>query len=129
MNAQVCHYSGLLNEQDISRMLKLVVLINYGKIFMEDDPLQHQISLMHVRCHQTMAKRINEIRSAIIKSPKILTAAVRLILQRAPADLAWQALELKDASGSCPVAAFEAVGSDGHLYSVNILDGTVLLDG
>ena len=54
---------------------------------------------------------------------------MRLILQRAPADLAWQALELKDASGSCPVAAFEAVGSDGHLYSVNILDGTVLLDG
>lgn len=127
MNAQICHYSGDLDAKDVARMLKLVVLINYGKVFMEDDPLKQQISLMHVRCHQTMVKRINEIRMTIVKSPGILTVAVRLILQRAPADLAWRALQ--GASNSCNVAAFEAVGSDGHLYSVNILDGTVLLDG
>ncbi len=127
MNAQICHYSGDLNATDISRMLKLVILINYSKVFMEDDPLKQQISLMHVRCHQTMVKRINEIMEAISKSPEILTAAVRLILQRAPADLAWRVLQ--GASNSCKVAAFEAIGSDGHLYSVNILDGSVLLDG
>jgi hypothetical protein len=57
----------------------------------------------------------------------VLTHAVQAVLQRAPASLPWQ--QLTSSNHGQPQASFEAVGSDGHLYSINLLDGTVLLDG
>jgi hypothetical protein len=53
-------------------------------------------------------------------------AAVAAVLQRAPAQLPWK--QLTDGQGP-QLASFEAEGPDGHLYSLNALDGTVLLDG
>ncbi|GAB4822814.1 hypothetical protein N2152v2_009860 [Parachlorella kessleri] len=46
-------------------------------------------------------------------------------LQRAPIDLAWVQLAFPNS----PSGSFRAEGSDGHLYSINCLDGTVLQDG
>lgn len=57
----------------------------------------------------------------------ILTDALRLVLQRAPARLSWGCLWWM--TRSLHSASFQAVGADGHLYSINCLDGTVLLDG
>lgn len=61
----------------------------------------------------------------------MLTAALRRVLDQAPAELEWDQLEWDGSSGSFKgqTASFEAVGSDGHLYSLNCLTGTVLEDG
>jgi len=55
----------------------------------------------------------------------MLTRALRRVLKRAPQDLQWQQLHFTTAAA----ASFQAVGSDGILYSLNCIDGTVLEDG
>ena len=80
-----------------------------------------------VLCHWTMARRIEEVVAAANSDPSMLTHALRLVLQRAPAKLAWQHLLWAEAGRWS--ASFQAEGGDGHLYSLNCLDGTVLQDG
>ena len=83
-------------------------------------------ALLQVLCHWTMARRIVEVVAAAASDGAMLSRALRTVLQRAPAELAWQHLT---ADSQYPLASFQAVGSDGHLYSINCLDGTVLQDG
>lgn len=133
MTAQMCHLNGPLDVADCKRLLKLSVLIHHGRVFEEEDSLQKEISRMQVRCHHVMAKRIRELIAAINQDNSILTDAVRLILQRAPSDLAWRQYLWKGDENNEVIdvldSGFTATGSDGHVYAVNILDGTVLLDG
>ncbi len=56
----------------------------------------------------------------------VLTAAVASVLQRTPEQLLWGRLARQDRAA---LASFQAEGQDGRLYSINVLDGTVLLDG
>ncbi len=60
-----------------------------------------------------------------LQHPHILTAAVASVLQRTPPSLEWEQLQ----NSSFDTGSFQAVSTDGHLYSFNTLDGTVLLDG
>ena len=86
------------------------------------------LPLLQVLCHWAMARRIDELVKLATAQPAMLTAALRLVLQRAPASLPWRQL-LCGARRQHRAASFQAVGSDGHLYSINCLDGTVLEDG
>jgi hypothetical protein len=66
------------------------------------------------------------LQAAVGSSQHVLTAAVKCILQRAPSGLSWR--QLTENGLLC--ASFEAFDSaSNHLYSINLLDGTVLLDG
>ncbi len=47
------------------------------------------------------------------------------VVEWAPSKLIWQGLSVHKS----PSASFEAVSSDGRLFSLNVLDGTVLVDG
>eukprot|EP00951_Prasinocladus_malaysianus_P035572 scaffold367532_cov15-Prasinocladus_malaysianus.AAC.1 len=74
-----------------------------------------------------MAIRHQDILKLLKLHPDILTHAVRLILARAPIDLEWVQLHKRNSYDT--MAAFEAMGCDGYLYSINVLDGTVLKNG
>lgn len=112
-------------------MVWLMVLIHHGYVFMEpkhfnDGPSQLQLlDCLHVRCHSLMASRLQDMLEHAQGSnlQLILTAAVQRVLQRTPASLPWQQLQTQGAAEG----SFEAVGVDGHLYSLNILDGESLI--
>lgn len=83
------------------------------------------LACLQVLCHWALSRRIDVVLATVGERPAILTAALRRVLGRAPADLSWERLPL-DSSAS---ASFHAKGGDGVLYSLNCLDGTVLEDG
>jgi len=56
------------------------------------------------------------------------------VLQNAPpSDLAWKNIWAKSGDSESPfknmTACFDAVSAEGQLYSINVLNGIVLLDG
>lgn len=100
--------------------------LNHGHVFQEDPDLQAELTLRIVAAHGVMAARIPELMQAALAKPSILTEAARCVLQRTPATLAWRQLRnIQSGRGS---ASFEAEHA-GHLYSINILNGCILLDG
>ncbi|KXZ49831.1 hypothetical protein GPECTOR_19g282 [Gonium pectorale] len=123
--ALLCYGAGPLDAggEDVGAMLQLLVLINQGCVFQADPAKRSQLQALVVRVHNVMASRVTEVMEAAERSPALLTAVVgRILTDRAPPALAWRL--------TAPAAsAFEAVGPDGRLYSVNVLDGTVLFDG
>eukprot|EP00798_Chlamydomonas_sp_ICE-L_P021581 gene21581-28577_t len=123
----LCYASGPFDNEDkvtdAAHMIKLMVLINHGCIFMEGQSEESKRVSTHldVRCQNIMALSVDALMEAVKSNPGCLTDAVRLVLPPLPERLEWRQLG--------PHASFEAEGADGHLYSINILDGTVLLDG
>lgn len=77
-----------------------------------------------------MARRASEIVAAANARRSMLTAALRAVIEHAPASLVWAQLRWQFTNGAIvPLVSWQAVGSGGHLYSINGLDGTVLEDG
>jgi hypothetical protein len=79
-----------------------------------------------------VAARADALVAAARHDPgRVLTPAVRRVLEFAPASLAWTQLDA--GAAGAPAGAWEAVadapGGGQDLYSINILDGTVLLNG
>ncbi|PNH12759.1 hypothetical protein TSOC_000243 [Tetrabaena socialis] len=129
--ALLCYGAGPLGVEDVGAMLQLAVLLNHGRVFQEDVMLHAQLEALHVRAHNVMAARIEDVLSAVAQRPGILTDAIKRVqLDRTPDTLPWA--QLTEAAGPQrrSLASFEAVGpKDGRLYSINLLDGTVLFDG
>lgn len=121
--------SSPLTAADACEMTQLIVQINHGNVFIEDNDLYQQLSDLLVQCHDVMAKRAGEIIHLALKEPDMMTQAVSCVLQRTPDSLPWQQQQKQQSFNSVLLTGFEAVGEDGHLYSINVLDGTVLLDG
>ena len=130
MMALLCYLTGGLDAEDVGHMLGLMVLVKHGDLFLGDAGVAAELAGLRALCHNVIARRLPEV-LAVLQKPQgdaSLTAAVALVLQRTPADLKWQQLTSEGAV-LAPFGSFEAVGRDGHLYSINILDGTVLHDG
>ncbi|PNH12760.1 hypothetical protein TSOC_000242, partial [Tetrabaena socialis] len=130
--ALLCYGAGPLGVEDVGAMLQLAVLLNHGRVFQEDVVLRAQLEALHVRAHNVMAARIGDVLSAVAQRPGILTGAVKRVqLDRTPDALPWaQLAEAAVGHQRRDLASFEAVGPDGsRLYSINLLDGTVLFDG
>jgi hypothetical protein len=100
----------------------LQVQLNHGNIFFEDATVRQEMVATMARAHRTMAARCAQLVEAACLRPHILTAAVKRVLQRTPDRLDWQ--QLPHAGSGADTASFEAV-CGGHLYSINVLDGTV----
>ncbi|KAF5833854.1 hypothetical protein DUNSADRAFT_9691 [Dunaliella salina] len=125
MLALLCFSAGPLSTEGAASMLRLMVLIRHGHVFLDSPATRERLSSLHIRCHEVMCRRAAPLTSHALHSPQILTAAVASVLQRTPPHLEWQQLS---ESGSW-TGSFEAVSKDGHLFSINTVDGTVLYDG
>jgi hypothetical protein len=143
--ALLCFAAGPLDSTDVGSMLQLMLLIKHGDVYQPDRPTAAELSALRVRCHDVMARRLPEIVRVLVQQPQLLTAAAASILEclqqqpdgTPPPKLPWKQLSSAGSgsdsggmgSGVVPLASFAAVGSDGHLYSINVLDGTLLFDG
>lgn len=103
-----------------------------------DDPAL--FASLRRRCEVVMAQRAPALAAAARDAsagPAMLTAALRRVLKLAPASLAWCKTRSPGDGGGDARCCVEAVGAacDGgddptlHLYSLNLLTGTVLLNG
>lgn len=139
----LCYGAGPLDAGDIAHMLQLVVLMKHGDLFLADTALADELQELRVQCRGVMAKRLPAVLAVLqqtagsggssavagsgcLPGSCLLTAAVTAVLQWTPPQLQWT--QVTDAAGQ-RFACFQAEGADGHVYSINILDGTVLLDG
>jgi hypothetical protein len=143
--ALLCFAAGPLDSIDVGSMLRLMLLIKHGDVYQLDRPTAAELSALRVRCHDVMARRLPAIVRVLVQQPQLLTAAAASILEclqqqpdgTPPPKLPWKRLSSTGSgsdsggmgSGVVPLASFAAVGSDGHLYSINVLDGTLLFDG
>ncbi|WIA08443.1 hypothetical protein OEZ85_007880 [Tetradesmus obliquus] len=108
-----------LRSYPLSQLQRLCVALREQSL-----PLGHPVVLTMVK---QAVMQIGELQQPA-GGAALLTAAVSGVLQRAPSDLQWHQVT-GSSSSSSSMASFQAVSRDRHLYSVNILDGTVLLDG
>eukprot|EP00878_Enallax_costatus_P005957 GHUV01006249.1.p1 GENE.GHUV01006249.1~~GHUV01006249.1.p1 ORF type:complete len:2036 (+),score=737.34 GHUV01006249.1:1069-7176(+) len=139
----LCYGAGPLDASDVAHMLQLMVLVKHGDLLLADTALADELQQLRVQCHWVMVKRLPAVLAVLqqgsgisrrhaVEGPAglagspLMTAAVAAVLQWTPPELQW--VQLTTAAGHA-WAGFHAEGSDGHLYSLNILDGTVLLDG
>jgi hypothetical protein len=138
----LCFAAGPLDSADVGSMLRLMLLIKHGDVYQPDRSTAAELSALRVRCDDVMARRLPQIFRVLLQQPQLLTDAAASILEclqqqpdgTPPPQLTWKQLVCPGSgsgsdSGAVPVASFEAVGSDGHLYSINMLDGTLLFDG
>ncbi|EFJ48301.1 hypothetical protein VOLCADRAFT_104794 [Volvox carteri f. nagariensis] len=122
----------LLTEADAQEMIRLMVLINHGRVFLHSPKLREELAPLFVRAHNVIASAIGPLMEAVVRRPDILTDAVAAVLQqRTPRELTWRRLA---ATGSFEAVSVETsatagCGSSDRLFSINLLDGTVLFDG
>ena len=110
--------------EEAAIVVKLMVQIRHRHVFLDaiDNKTAARLSALHHRCHNVMARHGPSLAwLASLHQHEVLREAVASVLERTPGVLQWGIL---GATGS-----FESVGPDGHLYSINLLDGSVLLDG
>ncbi|GIL51276.1 hypothetical protein Vafri_7116, partial [Volvox africanus] len=137
--ALLCYGAGCLDASDVGSMLQLIVLIRHGHVFLQDLQLRAQVQPLVVRAHNVMASRADVVLAEVTQNGELLTDAVARVLPGGlrPESPAGGAVVWSRLPGS--VASFEAVGCcvggvggsqhQEHLFSINVLDGTVLLDG
>eukprot|EP00798_Chlamydomonas_sp_ICE-L_P016369 gene16369-22571_t len=130
----MCYASGPFDDEDMAadaaHMIKLMALINHGGIFMEEqsEESKRESTHLHMRCQNIMAMAVGALMGAVKSNLGCLTDVVRVVLPHTPKTLKWGNLRYRT-TPSAFTASFWAEGADGHLYCINILDGSVLLDG
>jgi hypothetical protein len=135
MLSLLCYNTCQLTADDVQHMLQLIAQIKHNNIYFESDAAAAQdLALLRARCHNVMARRLADLISVLDQHPRLVTAAVRCVLEWVPEQLHWQ--QLSRATCIAPpyseqLASYQAVsaGSEQYLFSFNVLDGTVLLDG
>ena len=124
MISLLCYGPGAMDTaEDAAAVVQLMAQIRHRHVLLDEIPKGEaaELSALHSRCHGVTARHAVALVRLAAAQPGLLTAAMAAILESTPGTLPWVQL------GS--TGSFEAVGSDGHLYSMNSLDGTVLLDG
>ena len=116
-----------LSASDGAAIIRLMVLIKNKHIFLETVPAEEaeHLNALHMRCHNVTTRHAAALsRLSLLHPDQVLTLATASIVEKlaeSAVSLTWQRLP-----GS---GCFEAMGSDNHFFSVNTLDGTVLVDG
>jgi hypothetical protein len=129
MLALLCHSSGQLTVADVGCMALLMAQIKHGDIYLAGNAAAAaELALLRVRCHNVMCKRLPDLMPLLQQHPELLTNTVSGILGLVPDDLQWQQVS-SVVDGLPATASYQAISRDGHVYSLNLLDGTVLLDG
>ena len=113
--------SSLLSPVDVARLCEFQVLAHSRTLFPQNKVVQEQQEYLNVQRLNVMAGRSREIMQHAQHDSTFITKAVANILECTPSQLTWTHL-------ASTAGCFEAE-SGGHLYSVNLLSGTVLFDG
>ncbi|CAM9355098.1 unnamed protein product [Chrysoparadoxa australica] len=125
LSALLCYSLVDVSPEDCQEMVELMVLANAEKVLDEGagPQLQHLVEREAVKCSSVMASHLPRLDQLLTSKAK--TEAVKLALGVVPASLAW--VNVTSGAGEA-AGCYEAV-AEGHLYSLNILSGVVLLDG
>eukprot|EP00761_Pharyngomonas_kirbyi_P006952 gb/GECH01006961.1/.p1 GENE.gb/GECH01006961.1/~~gb/GECH01006961.1/.p1 ORF type:complete len:2802 (+),score=553.19 gb/GECH01006961.1/:1-8406(+) len=109
-----------ITKEDVREMCKRIVLVQEKMAFDSKIEEDQNIRRMKVKCQKVIISHIANIVDKI--DDDILYSTVNIVLHRIPKDLKWERI----GSTSC----FEAISSDEkELYSVNLMNGIVLLNG
>jgi hypothetical protein len=123
--------SDALNIEEVTSLLRFAVQAHDGYVFQTDaaqPDSPEAFAALRKRCDSVMASRAGAlVDAARADDGSLLTAVLREVQPRAPDELSWGEVmaPVSDAATGC----FDAPGGDGHLYSINVLTGLVLLDG
>ncbi|CAM9858519.1 unnamed protein product [Ectocarpus sp. 6 AP-2014] len=113
--------SARLSPSDVANLCELYILAHNRRVFTNESAPDTESSSLWIRCLDVVARRVYEIVLQARTDPAFITAAIRPILDETPEQLPWTLV-----NGT--MACFEAL-FDGHLFSVNLLNGVVLYDG
>jgi len=106
---------------------KLVELVSRAKNLCIDANSENFVELQSlvVRCHNAACLILTNIVAACLNDDSILTHALQAVISKCPSSLQWKQIE--ETGKSCCFEALEQTKNT--LYHVNVLTGTVLIDG
>jgi hypothetical protein len=135
MLASLCYGAGPLGEEEVQQLLTLLAQIKHAALYTADAAQASELSQLRVKCHAVIARQLPSIHQVLGKQAardRVLTAAASAVISQVPSALQWQQLPPPKNQPGRMTGSYEATATaDGteHLYSINVLDGTVLLDG
>jgi hypothetical protein len=135
MLALLSYGAGPLGEEEVEQMLTLLVQIKHADLYTPDADLSAGLSQLRVRCQAAVARQLPRVMQVLDQPAardRVLTAAAASVVTRAQGQLQWQHLPPASGQSGLMTGSYEATGivaGTQHLYSINVLDGTVLLDG
>jgi hypothetical protein len=109
------------NQDCLLETIELIVLITNKKLFATEQQCSGELD---AAIQRYMTKKIHEVLQAVSSNLEHLTKCLRLIVETAPSELTWIPISYGSSSS---IACFEAL--EDHHYSINVLNGTVLVDG
>ena len=129
--ALLCYARGNITRDDAQEMCKLIILSHYEIITQGQTALDDEIKSLTIVCQKVISSRMG----AILKEVKadnyaMLTAAVQSLIHNTPNYLCWE--EVKDNENDFVYfsnACFQAISENCKLYSINLSNGILLVDG
>jgi len=119
----LCLTQGPMNDEDVRLTIQCrAVAKNVCVDEQQIVSLRSELSRSERRCDSTVAGCIGSILQIVKKRQSILTDAIRAVIAVVPDGLKWTQ---RGSSSS----SFTATGSDGCMYAINVLTGTVLING
>jgi Protein of unknown function (DUF3638) len=119
--ALMCLNFGVLDDNAYTELIQLLLLFRKSARLAAELP---ESTLMDQAVSEMMGRRIVGLHSFIGENTHILTESLSLLFDRMPCGLTWTNIASKCGGET---VCFEAVHDD--LFSVNIFDGTVLVNG
>lgn len=88
----------------------------------KDNPEIFEMQLLNELCMNKLSKCLGHYKERILSDHEILSETVETVLASPPRFSHWETEMHSHVS-------FSAFGNDGHIYSINIFDGTILVNG
>jgi hypothetical protein len=135
MYAVVCHLRGDLIDTDADLLVRLRVQVTNGMLFQKETQYDGELKSAAQLCDLVMSRRVDNVAKCCGRNNfASLTTAVRTVIQDTPIDLVWQSLRVESPQSiiNPQAVCFEAVDeshSPSCHYCINVLTGTVLLNG
>ena len=127
MYAIICYAgSAQISHHDALQLCELSILAENSRMFGEDAKHCATLQELNTLAQEILAAHVNELIDCVAKHPDILTVAVRRVLPKAQLEnISWKNVVVDKLASTC----FEAVSADNMLYSVNLVSGTLLVNG
>ena len=128
----IVSYAGVaeLTRDDARQLCNLSLLAESNRIFEERTSFETAVRELTVITQDILIARLGEMLALVEQDASMLTASAKLILEQTPDSLEWERIWYStEPSSNVETSCFESVSSDGDLYTINLLKGTVLFNG